>query len=417
MNTQPSQDNAGPNVFGLFSGELAADPFPTLTQLRTMGSVVPAPMPFGSGQTWLVTQLQEAAYILKNHRLFTVDSRTVDPNGFSFFFQGAADDPDAASPFGNTMVSLDGLDHRRLRGLVAKVFTPRYMQGLRPSVQRLADELLDKAQSQGQMDLVRDFAYPLPINVISEMLGIPPEHRGQITRWSEALGKLGIMGPPDKEQRVQIRDFYTYVEDLIVLKRQKPGNDLITQLIQVEEQGDRLDTAELRAMVGILIFGGHETTSNFISMGMLMLLEHPTQLAQLKSDLSLIPTAVEELLRFNGPFTVIVPRFATQDLELGGQRIKRGDILIIMPPSINRDETQFAQADELQIARQLNNHLAFGQGVHVCLGAPLARLEGEIAFTTLLQRMPNLRLNAPRDSITWRVSGGLRGLNSLPVVF
>ncbi|MBO0793751.1 MAG: cytochrome P450, partial [Ktedonobacteraceae bacterium] len=283
--------------------------------------------------------------------------------------------------------------------------------------QRLADELLDKAQSQGQMDLVRDFAYPLPINVISEMLGIPPEHRGQITRWSEALGKLGIMGPPDKEQRVQIREFYTYVEDLIVLKRQNPGNDLITQLIQVEERGDRLDTAELRAMVGILIFGGHETTSNFISMGMLMLLEHPTQLAQLKSDLSLIPTAVEELLRFNGPFTVIVPRFATQDLELGGQRIKRGDILIIMPPSINRDETQFAQADELQIARQLNNHLAFGQGVHVCLGAPLARLEGEIAFTTLLQRMPNLRLNAPRDSITWRVSGGLRGLNSLPVVF
>jgi cytochrome P450 len=171
------------------------------------------------------------------------------------------------------------------------------------------------------------------------------------------------------------------------------------------------------SMITLLIFAGHETTSNLIGIGTLTLLDHPDQLEQLKADLSLVPSAVEELLRFNGPVFTGAPRFATEDLELAGQPIKKGDVLMIALSSANRDEAQFTQPDELDIARQLNRHIAFGQGIHICLGAPLARLEGEIAFTTLLRRMPALHLGVPRESITWRISSNVRGLTALPVAF
>jgi len=204
---------------------------------------------------------------------------------------------------------------------------------------------------------------------------------------------------------------------IVAEKRQHPQEDLMSQLIHLEEAGDHLSEAELLSMVGLLIFAGHETTSNLISIGSLMLLDHPDQLEKLKADLSLIPSAVEELLRFNGPVLTPVPRFATEDLELGGQAIHKGDMVITVLASANRDESQFTNPDELDIARSLNRHIAFGQGIHICLGAPLARLEGDIAFTTLLKRMPKLRLDAPRETITWRGNSTLRGLISLPVAF
>jgi len=170
----------------------------------------------------------------------------------------------------------------------------------------------------------------------------------------------------------------------------------------------------VQVMISLLIFAGHETTSNLIGIGSLMLLDHPDQLEKLKTDLSLVPTAVEELLRFSGSVVTPFPRFAAEDLEIGGQHIQKGDLLIVALASANRDEAQFTEPEELDIARRLNRHIAFGQGMHVCLGAPLARLEGDIAFTTLLRRMPNLRLNVPRDNITWRIGGNLRGVTSLP---
>ena len=200
-------------------------------------------------------------------------------------------------------------------------------------------------------------------------------------------------------------------------KRQHPGDDLISQLIAIEEEGDRLSETELLSMITLLIFAGHETTSNLIATGTLMLLDHPAQLEQLKADLSLVPSAVEELLRFNGPATIAGPRFATEDIEIAGQQIKQGDMLFPVLGSANRDESQFTQPEELEIARTLNRHLAFGHGIYTCLGAPLARLEGDIAFTTLLKRMPNLRLSVPRESITWNFSLNSRSLAALPVAF
>ncbi len=420
MNNQSNQAVPDGTAFSLFSGEQVADPFPLFAQMRAMGAVVPLPFSMGGDdhQTWLVTRIEEAVHILKDHAHFTVDPRTVGVK--DLFRQQIADTAEDTSAFFSTrssMVSVDEPDHRRLRGLVSKAFTPRYMEGLRPRVQQIADELLDRVQDQGHMDLVEDYAFPLPINVISEMLGIPQADRAQIRVWSESLATG--MGPLRRDERdiARMRAFAAYAEQLVTEKRRHPGHDLISQLITIEEEGDRLSKAELLSMITLLIFAGHETTSNLIGIGTLTLLDHPDQLEKLKADLRLVPAAVEELLRFNGPVTMPVPRFAREETELAGQHIKRGDMFIIALISANRDEVQFTNPDEMDIARTLNRHIAFGQGIHICLGAPLARLEGDIAFTTLLKRMPNLRLSVPREGITWRVSSNLRGVTALPVAF
>jgi cytochrome P450 len=214
-----------------------------------------------------------------------------------------------------------------------------------------------------------------------------------------------------------MRAFGEYTAQLVADKRRHPGDDLISQMITIEEEGDRLSEEELLSTITLLIFAGHETTSNLIATGTLMLLDRPAQLEKLKADLSLVPAAVEELLRFNGPATTAGPRFATEDIELAGQMIKRGDVIFPVSISANHDETQFTDPDELEIARQIQRHLAFGDGIHKCLGAPLARLEGDIAFTTLLKRMPRLRLNVPRESITWHVNLNSWSLAALPVAF
>ena len=420
MNTPAGEPAAETPSSGFLSGAFSANPFPLFAQLRSMGAVVPVPFSpsrQGTGQrAWLVTRWEEAVQILKDHQRFTVDPSSI---GIDTFFRRRAENPaDRPLFFGRTMISVDEPDHRRLRGLVSKAFTPKYIQGLRPRVQQFADELLDAVQDQGTMDLVRDFAYPLPINVISEMLGVPADDRPQIRDWSDAIaGGFGGRMDRDEERRGKIRAFSAYVVQLVAHKRQHPQDDLTSQLIQMEEEGDRLSEPELLSMISLLIFAGHETTSNLIGIGSLMLLDHPDQLFKLKTDLSLVPTAVEELLRFSGSVVTPFPRFAAEDLEIGGQHIQKGDLLIVALASANRDETQFTEPEELDIARRLNRHIAFGQGMHVCLGAPLARLEGDIAFTTLLRRMPNLRLNVPRDTITWRIGGNLRGVTSLPVAF
>jgi cytochrome P450 len=420
MNTQ-NKTVSNNDAFILFSGEsgkLAENPFPSLAQLRSMGAVVPLPFPFAGmdSQTWVVTRMEEAVQVLKDHAHFTVDRHSIGGN--SLFGRNPAEAADTPTFFtSKTMLTVDEPDHRRLRLLVSKAFTPRYIEGLRPSVQQIADELLDRVQDQGQMDLVEDYAFVLPINVISEMLGVPRADRPQVRVWSEALGHG--LGPGRRDPGVQanMRAFGEYTARLVADKRQHPADDLISQMIAIEEEGDRLSEAELLSTITLLIFAGHETTSNLIATGALMLLDRPDQLEKLKADLSLVPTAVEELLRFNGPATTAGPRFATEDLELAGQQIKRGDMVFPVLMSANHDETQFTDPDELDIARQLTRHLGFGHGIHTCLGAPLARLEGDIAFTTLLKRMPNLRLSVPRESITWNVNLNSWSLTALPVVF
>ncbi|MCY9357097.1 cytochrome P450 [Bacillus spizizenii] len=405
-------------ILDVFSGESGDNPFPLFSQIRKMGSVIPISSPIGEidGQAWIVTRMEEAMQVLKDYAHFTVDGGSIEGN---IDIRQNDADPSAPPTFLNakSMLSVDEPDHRRLRRLVSKVFTPKYMESLRPRVQEIADELLDQVQDKGEMDLVKDYAYPLPINVISDMLGVPQADHAQIRDWSAAIARGRGLGRQDPGVTEQERAFGEYIVQLVADKRQHPADDIISQLVAIEEEGDRLDEAELISMISLLIFAGHETTSNLIATGTLMLLDHPEQLEKLKADLTLVPATVEELLRFNGPATIAGPRFATKDIELAGQLIKKGDMLIPILKSANRDELQFTDPDKLDITRTIKRHLAFGHGIHMCLGAPLARVEGDIAFTTLLRRMPNLDLSVPRKNVNWHFTLSSQGLTSLPVSF
>ncbi|WP_236018350.1 cytochrome P450 family protein [Alicyclobacillus suci] len=420
MNTS-DQNNTPFSLFDVESGEMVSNLFPLFARMRSVGPVVRVPFPVGGRalEAWLVVRMEEAQQVLKDKNHFVVNPASINGGHFDKLTAIANKDESAPETFvsGNALPFIDDPAHRRLRGLVAKAFTPKYVEGLRPRVQEIADELLDKVQDQGGMDVVKDYAYPLPINVISEMLGVPHSDREQLHVWSAALARgLGV-ARQDLEVVEHLRAFGEYTAQLVADKRLHPANDLISQLIASEAEGDRLSESELISMITLLIFAGHETTSNLISIGTLMLLDHPDQLEKLKADLSLVPSAVEELLRFNGPSTIVGPRYATEDLELGGQHIKKGDLVIPVVKSANRDEYQFEHSEELDITRKINRHLAFGHGVHMCLGAPLARLEGDIAFTTLLKRLPNIRLSVPRDSLTWSSTLTTQNVNSLPVTF
>lgn len=416
MSTYPGEVPSEAQAQGIFGAGFTSDPFPTLAKMRSMPPVLQETIPTRRGpqKAWMVTRLEEAVQVLRRNDLFTVDPSQV---GASDYFRRRASRRRSAtaSLLGQSMMTVDEPDHRRLRGLVSKVFTPKYIQGLRPHIQQVTDVLLDRVQDQGHMDLVDDYAYPLPITVISDMLGIPEGDRDLVHHFSSWMASGGMDLNEDRISRA--RAFSEYLVQLVAEKRQHPQDDLISQLILIEEEGDRLDESELLSMIGLLIFTGHETVSSFISTGTLMLLDHPEQMAKLKADLSQVPSAVEELLRFNGPAFMSTARFAASDVELAGVQIHKGDLVLAMLTSANHDETQFTHPDELDIVRDVKRHLAFGQGIHICLGAPLARLEGDIAFTTLLQRMPELRLNVPRESIVWHGVLGLRGIDSLPVAF
>jgi cytochrome P450 len=371
---------------------------------------------------WLVTDYEEGSRALLD-RAMTVDMTSVlTPEQLAQM----PETPEVFQPLRRNILTVDPPEHTRLRKLVQPSFTASAIDKLRPRIQQIADELLDAAEAAAaergerapnrHMELISQFSYPLPITVICEMLGIPPEDREQTQHWSENL--LNAQSPERMEEIGRdIGEFIAYLRELFARKRETPGDDLISQLLQVEVDGDRLTEDEILAMVFILFVAGHITTVNLIANGVFALLTHPKQAAKLRSDPGLVMNAVEEILRYYGPAETTTARFAREDVALGGQAIAKGDPLLVVLAAADRDPARFADPQSFDITREdANRHIAFGKGVHACLGAPLARLEGQIALETLFRRYPDLRLAVPDSEIAWAPSF-LRSLTGLPLLF
>jgi hypothetical protein len=317
---------------------------------------------------------------------------------------------------GNVMLRSDPPVHTRLRGLVSKAFTSRAVEKLRPRVEELAEELLADLARRRSFDLIEDFAVPLPVTLIAEMLGIPARDRATFKRWSDDLvGFLDPLVSPGAEQlRRTVTEFEAYMDAIGDERRRRPADDLISALVLAEEQGDRLSRDELRSTLALLLAAGNETTTNLIGNGTLALLRHPGALARLRDEPGVVPSAVEELLRFDSPvqFTARMP---LEDVDWRGHRFRKGDNIVLALGSANRDPEVFPEPDRLDLARAENRHLALGHGAHFCLGAPLARLEGQVALSALARRLPDLRLAADPGKLRFRRATFLRGLEALPV--
>ncbi|RSM73035.1 cytochrome P450 [Kibdelosporangium aridum] len=307
------------------------------------------------------------------------------------------------------MLNADPPDHTRLRKLVSKAFTTRTVARLQPRIEQIADELLD--QMTGEVDLLDAYALPLPMTVICELLGVPVADRDAFRDWTHVI----VASDPRRDLAGASQGISDYLADLIERKRAAPTEDLLSDLISVSDDGTRLTKQELLSMAILLLIAGHDTTVNLIANGTLALLRAPEQLKALKADPSLLPDAVEELLRYEGPLHTGTMRFTVEDVELGGVVIPANEFVLVSLLAANRDDRRFEEPDALDLSRSPGGHVAFGHGIHHCLGAPLARLEGRIAIGKLLDRFPDLRLATDPDTLTWRTSTLMRGLEALPV--
>jgi cytochrome P450 len=401
--------------YDLYSPEFRARTYETFERMRSENPVFAQPGIDGETMIWFVTSYDEAVAVLLDDKRFVRDpALALTPDELAAFQEGA---PEALAFVESHMLNKDGDEHRRLRKLVTKAFTPKMVEQLRPRIQEIADDLIDAVEARGEMELIDDFAFPLPITVIAEMLGIPAADRDSFRLWSSALVTPALTPEDIETFTTHIGEFVAYLRELFVRRRSEPGDDLVSALLTVEEGGDTLSERELSSMVALLIIAGHETTVGLIGNAVLALLQHPEQREELAGDSAGMVRAVEELLRYDSPVERTLNRWAATDVELGGQTIRRGDGVIVIVGSANRDGSRFPEADKLDFDRKGAKHLAFGRGSHYCLGAPLARLEAEIALTTLLRRLPGLRLAMDPDELYWRPVPLFRSLAELRVAW
>ena len=374
-------------------------------RLRESRPVVPVTMP-DYGRVWFITRYADVRVALTDPRLANQVGHL--PRGGRSFLNEVAGV--------HALLHTDPPDHTRLRRLVQTAFTPRRAEQLRPRTKEIAAGLLDEMVTRGDVvDLLDGYARPLPITVISELLGIPVTDRGWIWVTVTDYGKGG-----EELQRVP-RELGAYFTGLIDDKRAEPGNDLLSALVLARDNADKdsaadaLTTTELLCAAYHLVMAGFDTTVNLIAAGLLALLTHPAEMARLRADRSLLPAAVEELLRFTGPVNHANDRFTTEEVTIGGVTIPAGEWVFVMLPSANRDPARFADPESLDLGRDVGGHVAFGHGIHYCLGAPLARMEAEVALGTLLGRFPDLSLAAAPEELRWRPVSLMNGLESLPV--
>ena len=400
------------SLSNLHDPEVRADPYPFYTQLRSEDPVHwDESMGF-----WVLTRFADIASVYG-------DARFSRAQGLRRGFERLPEaEQRIAEPvyhsFSKSMFYSDPPYHTRLRGLVNNAFTPNAVEQMRPHVQRIVDSLLDALQTKGEMDAIHDLAHPLPILVISQMLGLPAEERVRFKQWSDDL--FAILGSvphaPELMERASqsLAELTDYLTMLSLSRRQQPQNDLLSALVGVVEKGERLTQEELVANVTILLSAGHETTSNLIGNGLLALLRNPDQMQKLRDHPKLVSSAVEEMMRYDNPVQIAY-RSAAEDVEIGGKYIRKGQLVNSILAAGNRDPERFSEPDQFDISRDEGRHLGFGLGIHFCIGAPLVRLEAQIAFSTILRRFPELHLAT--ENMEWQEHPIFRGVKSLPLAF
>jgi cytochrome P450 PksS len=403
---QPTGD-----VVNITSATFKANPYPFYARLRAEAPVFRVTLP-DRQSAWLVTRYDDVSRVLKDEGFAKDRRNAMTPE------QLARQPwiPDFAKPLTRNMLDLDGVDHDRLRALVQKAFTPRLVEQMRPRIEQLTEDLLSALKSRKQIDLIHDYALPLPTTVIAQMLGVPVKDRHRFHRWSQSLFQISASRFGLLVALPSVWRFIRYIRRLLAARRAEPQDDLISALVEAEEGGERLSEDESLAMVMLLLVAGHETTVNLIGNGTLALLEHPDQMERLRGDPELIKPAVEELLRYHSPVETATERFARENTVVTDVTIPRGETVLAVLASANRDERQFADPDKLDLTREPNRHLSFGLGVHFCLGASLARLEGQLALNTLLRRTTRLQLAVPAPALRWRRGMVVRGLEALPLM-
>jgi cytochrome P450 len=406
MNEQLQRPKGSP-LFDPWSPDFIADPYPFYHRLREADPMHLTPLGFH-----VASRHADVTAILRDKR-FGKDfiGRMTRRSGPQIL-----EEPVYRS-MSHWMLQLDPPDHGRLRGLVVRAFTARRVEDMRPRIQQIVDEIIDRLEPHGHMDLIADFAFRLPVTVICDMLGIPEDHREVFFTSLRAGGRLLDLAPLSRaeidEQNSYNLAMAEYFHGLFELRRQEPGDDLTTHLVQAEENGNKLTNEELTANVILLFGAGHETTVNLIGNGLLALYRHPDQLNLLKNDLSLAGGAIEELLRYDSSVQVTGRTTLDPVDEIGGISLERGQSVICLLGSANRDPEVYADPDRLDIMRRDVRPMSFGGGIHYCVGAQLARIQAEIAIVTLLRRLPNLQLD-DIEHPDWRQTFVLRGLNNLP---
>jgi cytochrome P450 len=396
------------SLYHLLDPEVLANPYPLYHRLRSEDPVHWDPFL----HAWVVTRYADVVTVFQRFSA----NRTPTPE------QLTALGLSALTPLARVMVHqmlfLDPPAHGRVRGLASRAFTPRRVESLRSHIQNITDSLLDAVQDKERMDVIKDLAYPLPAIVTAEMLGVPSSDWEQLTAWSADFAQVlgNFQHNPERAPRVirSLEEMSAYFRAAVRDQREHPREGLINALLTAEAEGDRLTEEEVVANTIVTMVGGQETTTNLIGNGILTLLRHPDQLERLRNDLSLIPSAVEELLRYESP-SQHTARLAPVDVVLGGKMIRKRQAVIAVMGAANHDPERFPDPDRLDLARQDNRHVAFAWAAHFCFGAPLARIEGQVAFEAVLRRMPDLKLEP--GPVTWRENLGLRGLTALHVSF
>lgn len=397
-------------LFDPFSPDFAQDPYPTYKRLREEDPIHWSPLGF-----WILTRFEDIEFIQRDRR-FGQDIQHLltrkypnDPN--------IMDEP-SSKTLAELIIMKEPPDHTRIRKLLVKAFNTRAVNAMRQQIQRVIDELLDRLVPKGQMEFVGDFAFLLPALVICDWLGMPDEGREFFFKGVRPPTALLNPMPLDRAglDAANADVLYTqqYIRGVCDLRRKEPRDDLLTALIQAEEEGEKLSEAELINNAGFLFFAGHETTKNLLANGLLSLHRYPEQLERLKADRSLLKNAIEEMLRFEAPSQMSSPRVALEDASIQGVEIRKGDLILAMQGAANRDPALFENPDQFDITRRDVKHLSFGGGIHFCLGAHLARAEAELAFDALLDRLPDLAVDDPQKAV-WRPSFNHRSLTRLDI--